>query len=374
MNTATQQRPARGGEIESGLSVRESQTRELSTSAMAAEKEAEVKAAIISARQFPRSEDDAFVRLMRSCERSSFAADVCYEYPRGGTDIKGPSVKLAREAARIWGNIRYGQSIVADDDDSRTIRGEAWDCETNTRVTAEDTFAKKIWRKNKRGGGGEWVTPDERDLRELTNRRGAILVRNCILQLLPPDLIEDAVRRADSTNASEVAKDPERHRKQVTESFASIGVPVRELEQFLGLPIGQASPAQLQRLRDVYKSIRDGNSSWVDYKPKGDPQPPASNGGGVTGEGLANGKQAGASEPAASNAPAEPERSQKYRSLVDMLNAASEPTFVEYVLDDALPKAVDGGLIEAEAAEIKRLGQEKLTELGRANQQPAEGE
>ena len=45
----------------------------------------------------------------------------------------------------------------------------------------------------------EWTVPDERDLRELTNRRGAICVRNAILALVPPDLVEDAMATADQT-------------------------------------------------------------------------------------------------------------------------------------------------------------------------------
>lgn len=142
---------------------------EIAPSKTAAIAEAEIKSAIIIALKFPRDDAKCFVSLMKSCQRSSFADDASYSFPRGGHQIKGPSVHLAREAARVWGNIRHGLSVIADDEDERTIEAWAWDLQTNVKVVAEDTFQKLIYRK---AGGGQWIKPDERDLRELTNRRG----------------------------------------------------------------------------------------------------------------------------------------------------------------------------------------------------------
>src|SRR5205085_986190 len=134
-----------------------------------------------------RNELMAFQQLAVACKRLSFAEQSSYAFPRGGQTVSGPSVHLARAAARVWKNLQYGVRITRDDDDSRQIQAFAWDLETNVKVTGEDDFKKLVYRKK-----DGWVKPDERDLRELTNRRGAILVRNCILQILPKDLIEDA--------------------------------------------------------------------------------------------------------------------------------------------------------------------------------------
>ncbi len=68
------------------------------------------------------------------------------------------------------------------------VQVDVW-VDTTIKVThvhdmeIDDTFRKKIQRK--RDGQTVWVTPDERDLRELTNKRGAILERNCLLKLQP---------------------------------------------------------------------------------------------------------------------------------------------------------------------------------------------
>lgn len=252
---------------DTGLATTTAQSQELVPTAGAAEKQYEIQSAITVAKRFPRSEDMAFQRLMRACDRSSFAEDALYSFPRGGATVEGPSVNLAREAARVWGNLRYGQEVIRDDEDSRLIRAFGFDLESNVRVSAEDEFNKLVQRKG-RSGGVQWVKPDERDLRELTNRRGAILVRNCLLQLLPKDLIEDAMVRCKETLKKGVDVDPDGARKKLILAFATLGITAAMLEAKLGHALGVISPAELTELRTIYKSVADGNSNWADYLPK----------------------------------------------------------------------------------------------------------
>ncbi len=249
---------------DTGLGVISSGTTELAPTRSAAAEQFEIQSAIVLARRFPRNEDQAFALLMKACSRTSFAEAAEYSFPRGGSTVSGPSVNLAREAARVWGNIRYGLTILRDDEETRQIEGWAWDLETNTKVTAQDDFRKVIQRK-KKGGGTEWVKPDERDLRELTNRRGAILVRNCILQLLPRDLIEDAQGKAGETLKTKAEQDPEGAKKKLILAFADLNVTPEMLEKYLGHPLAQCSPAEIANLRKVYASIKDGNSTWEEY-------------------------------------------------------------------------------------------------------------
>ncbi len=255
---------------ETALETRTEETTELVPTASAAAVEQEIKAAITVALRFPRNEDRAFEKLMRSCRRPAFAEDAAYSFPRAGADITGPSIYLAREAARVWGNIRHGLNVVADDDETRTIEAWAWDLETNTKVFAQDTFKKLIYRKK-----GGWIKPDERDLRELTNRRGAILKRNCILEIMPTDLIDEARKMAVETLQKGASADPEAARKKIIMAFSSIGTTPEMLEQKLGHPLAQCSPAEIAELRQIYKSIADGNSTWGEYVKDAQPAPSA---------------------------------------------------------------------------------------------------
>ncbi len=236
---------------------------EFSASSAAMTAKAEVEGALVVAQRVPRNEDASFARIIRSCGRSGFAEAVSYAFPRGGKKITGPSVYLAREMAKAWGNVTYGHRISRDDDDSRTIRAYAWDLQHNTRVEAEDTFKKLIQRKI--SGETQWISPDERDLRELTNRRAAILVRNCLLQLMPQDFVDDAIKAANKTMREGIEKDPDAARKKIIVAFDGLNIKPEAIETYLGNPIAQASPAQLADLRAIFESIRDGNSKWADY-------------------------------------------------------------------------------------------------------------
>ena len=245
---------------DSGLVTTTEFSSELAPTAAAAEKQFEIQSSIVLARKFPRNEDQAFARLMKACQRTSFAEDAEYSYPRGGQNVSGPSINLAREGARVWGNIRHGFVVTTDNDGERTIRGFAWDLETNARVEAEDTFRKLVFRKK-----DGWIKPDERDLRELTNRRAAILKRNCILEILPKDLIEDAVSECHKTLRSKAEKDPEGEKKRIILAFAELNITPEMLGAYMGHPLAQCSPAEIAKLRGVYKSISDGNTTWADY-------------------------------------------------------------------------------------------------------------
>src|SRR3990167_6102664 len=82
------------------LQVSEAQTGELETTAAASREIAEVQAAVILARKFPRDEERTYSKLLRSCGRVSSAEAASYSFPRGGATVSGPSVNIAREAAR----------------------------------------------------------------------------------------------------------------------------------------------------------------------------------------------------------------------------------------------------------------------------------
>lgn len=288
------------------LATREKQRGELAITPQQAMAQKEIEGALIVARRFPRNEDDARGRLLDSCKRPKFASMVRYSYPRGGSQVQGASVYLAREAARVWGNIRYGFDIVHDDEEIRTVRAWAWDLETNTKRQIDATFKKLVYRKK-----GGWTKPDERDLRELTNKQGETAVRNSLLHILPPDLVDDAMEVSLKTLSSEAAKDPAEARKKLALAFRGIGVTAEDLETYLGHKLAQITPDEVADLRGIWKSIADGNSKWHEYMADKEPEKPAQSGATMedlaakTPEGDADGKpqeETGAPAPATGTA------------------------------------------------------------------------
>lgn len=249
--------------------------KEIASSQAAAEAMTEIQARVIMARQFPRDEAQAATNLINACKRLSFAEDVEYSFKRGKkkndeTDkwednfVSGPSVVIAREAARVFGHIDCGFRVIAEDMMTRTLEGFALDLQTGTKFKAQDTFEKKIQRKV--NGQTEWVAPDERDLRELQNKRGALLERNCILRIIPRDIIEDALLEARTTVQRFNESQKDEATKRLVKKFGSLGVNVDMLSKFLGIDdLTQITTTHLEQLRPIYTSIKDGNSRWSDY-------------------------------------------------------------------------------------------------------------
>lgn len=249
------------------------QSSEIGTSHSTMLARAEIEGAIIIARRFPRNEDKCFGDIAKSCARLRFAENVCYRYPRGGQDVVGLSVYFAKEAARIWGNIRYGFNVTNDTETERTICCWAWDVQTNTKTQYEASFAKLVQRKDKHTKRTEWVEPDERDLRELTGNIASRLVRNAILDLLPEDFKRDGEDFANDTLRKNVAADPEAHKKSMILSFSGLGIDVNQLELYLGHSLGIATPTEISNLRQVYKSVKDGHTTWTQHIAETDEQP-----------------------------------------------------------------------------------------------------
>jgi len=227
----------------------------------------EIKAAVVTAKHFPRDENVSFTKIMKSCERASFAERAAYLYKRGGTDITGPSVHLAREQARCWGNMRSGIRIVAVTEDEIHIAGWAFDAENNNYSEGQDRFKKLIQRKS--SSGTRWIEADERELRELINRRGAICERNALLKILPPDITEIALQRARETLHKAANGELEQNRedaiRRLVLAFDRLAVTSVMLELYLNHPLKVITADEIARLREVYRSIEDGNSTREEH-------------------------------------------------------------------------------------------------------------
>lgn len=224
--------------------------------------QSEIQSAIVAAKRFPRNEQSAFVRAVNSFTRLTMAEGATYNFPRGGKTVEGPSVDCARELARVWGNIRYGLRVVSQSSERMHIKAYALDLETNTYVEAEDEFSKLIQRRDKYSGETRWIQPDERDLRELMNRRGAIAIRNCILQVLPSDLVDDVLKTAKHTLQKDASSALEKNRddivKQLVVMFDRQGVSVSMLEAYLGHKLDVVTADEVAALKQILQSIRDG--------------------------------------------------------------------------------------------------------------------
>ncbi|MBZ9537276.1 hypothetical protein KGR20_24430, partial [Cytobacillus oceanisediminis] len=154
----------------------------------------EVKGQIFMAKQFPRNVFDAEQRILDNCKRPALAEQAVYSYPRGGSKVEGPSIRLAEVLAQNWGNLSFGVKELEQRNGESVAMAYAWDLETNVRQ--EKIFTVPHSRKAK---GKIQKLDDPRDIYELVANQGARRVRACVLSIIPGDIVDKAVEECNRT-------------------------------------------------------------------------------------------------------------------------------------------------------------------------------
>ncbi len=234
-----------------------------STAVETAKVSREVEAAVMMANKFPRVEQTAFNRIVSACTRPAFAEKAMYSFKRGGSKVEGPSIRLAENAARCWGNLQYGVKEVERKGCVSTVEAYCWDLETNTRIFKEFTVAHI--RDTKKGP--KHLT-SERDIYELIANQGARRVRKCILACIPEDVIESAMEQVNKTLMDAVqgnAVDIQVKIRSMVESYMELGVKREQLEIYLNTKVEAASIKQLIDLGKIHVSIKEGYAEIKDF-------------------------------------------------------------------------------------------------------------
>jgi hypothetical protein len=254
---------------------------------------AEVQAAVVVAQQMPRDIDRATREMRRSCGQKSLAEQAFYRFPRGEETISGPTVQLARELARCFGNLQYGIVELRRDDGygQSEMLAFAWDLETNTRSST--TFIVPHIRDTKKGSK---ALVDQRDIYEHNANNGARRLREMIFAILPGWYTEDAIAACWQTMNAAVGDGQAREAKitQAIAAFAEMKVTERQLTQKIGAPQERWTPYDITQLEVIYRSIRRGEMNKED-------EFPSAGGGGVTAAEILGTQQAEPTPPPAAN-------------------------------------------------------------------------
>lgn len=214
----------------------------------------EVQAAIFMARQFPRDEFRAQKRIMEAAKRLSLAEKAIYCYPRGGQQIKGPSIRTAETIAKYWGNLSYGIKELSQStsEHSSEMMAFCWDMESNVRV--ERIFKVPHIRDTKQGAK---LLTDARDIYEKTANDGARRLRAAILEVLPADIVEDFIKACEKTIEGSSDMPLKDRLSKMLEKFEELGVTKDMIEQRIGTKVDNFIPKNLVDLGSIYNSIKN---------------------------------------------------------------------------------------------------------------------
>lgn len=220
---------------------------------------AEVQAQMLMARANPRDPIAAMDRILNACTRPGLAEAAIYQYSRGGSDISGPSIRLAEAMAQSWGNIKTSVRELEQRDGVSTVQAIAWDLETG--YSSDKVFQVPHLRYTKNGSKR---LEDPRDVYENVANNAARRLRACILAVIPGDVTEAAVAQCEATMKAKADTSPEGVKK-VVDAFAAYGVTKEQIEKRIQRRMDAIQAAQIVALKKVYASLRDGMSVPADW-------------------------------------------------------------------------------------------------------------
>jgi len=257
---------------------------ETAGTALAARERAMVEARFIIAKRFPRDWDDVRQKLLRACERPGFAGSAnekvwgaaWYRKPVG-EGVEGFSVRFAEEALRCMGNIDVNNAIVFDDERTRIVNVTVLDFESNnsptTAVMLDKTVERRFLKKgeeairvrtNSKGEPTYLLPATDDDVFSKQQNLCAKARRTGILQLLPGDIQAACRARILEIRQGDIAKDPDKARRDISDGFGKLNVMPSHLKEYLGHDLATATPAELADLRDLWTELKEGKVTWAE--------------------------------------------------------------------------------------------------------------
>lgn len=226
----------------------------------------------LMALQCPRDIDDVAVKLLKECARPSFADEAIYHKPVGD-GVEGLSIRFVEVALQIYGNTYNPVKTIVDDDEKRIVNVSVIDLESNTTYERDITIAKTKERKQRddkaigtrtnHRGETLYIIPIDDDA--MLNKESALIskaLRTAGLRILPGWLKAQCEEELYRTRRNEAARDPDAEKNKILDGFAKLHVLPSQIKEYLGKPVDQASPAELVKLRGLWKAIADGEATW----------------------------------------------------------------------------------------------------------------
>ena len=285
----TEKAPQAGQVARQDMAGQELEVRgETAIAPLVAQAEAREKVRFLIALKRPRNWDEVRVKLLNAIERPGWAGvpgndkeknwgAAWYDKPIGA-GVEGFSIRFAEEAMLCMGNIDVATITLYEDERMRQLQLVVLDLENNnsypSSISLEKTVIRKKLRKGETSpflpvinsyGDVNYKMPASQD--DMTQKQASEIskaMRTGIMRILPGWIKAECRTRILELRRGAVAKDPDGFRKKLVDGFAVLNVMPSDLEKLLGCTLAKASPDQLADLRDLWKSITNGNQTFAD--------------------------------------------------------------------------------------------------------------
>lgn len=227
--------------------------------------QAELEAAVLTARTNPRSLDKFRSDVLTMATKTKAVAQECfYLLPaRGqGKPISGESIRMAEIIASAFGNLSFGSFIVGVDRDQGfvTVRGMCHDLEKNIRVSKD--VIRQIVDKNGR------VYSDNM-IQVTAQAASSIAIRNAILSCVPKAYIADLKAKIREVANGQI-KDLKATVQATLKHYLDVyGVDEKRLLNGIGKRSAEDITADdVQNLREFHTALKDGDAKVEDIFPE----------------------------------------------------------------------------------------------------------
>lgn len=213
---------------------------------------AEVQAAVTVAQAVPRDLTRVQAEMRNTCQRIAVAQTAFYSMPRAGGRVDGSTVHLARELARIWGNLDYGVRELRRDDEAgeSEIQAYCWDQQANGRNTRSFIVPHERMVKKQRS-----KLTDLGDIYLNNQNIGARAVRECIFATLPPWFVAEAEQICRQTLEQGEGESLDETIQKMLGAFKALGVTEKMIQSKLDKPRSAWTSGDVAALKIDYGTL-----------------------------------------------------------------------------------------------------------------------
>ena len=223
---------------------------------------AEVAAAVRVAQEFPRDIEKARAQMHAACSTLALAERAFYSVPNRGA---GPSVHLARELARCFGNMQWGMVELRRDDHGgeSEMQAYAWDVENNSR-SMRSFINPHVRMKGKQ----RQALTDTNDIVNNNNNAASRAVRETIYNVLPVEFVEEAKALCEATLKRGGGEPLEERIAKAVAAFARHDVTPEMLEARITRPRLRWDEQDVASLVVLFQSLKAGETTVAEEFPQ----------------------------------------------------------------------------------------------------------
>jgi hypothetical protein len=245
--------------------IKEESLEIMASASEVSETRSEIQAQVDTAKRWPRNVSSSRAGALALATSDESTAESCfYALKRGrGASAKmitGPSARLAEIVAYSWGNLRFGGTIIAQNNKFITGRGFAHDLERNIAVNIDNQ--RRITDRNGR-------TYSEDMIVMTGNAAISIALRNAIFKIIPRAFVQPIENAARAVAVGDAQTLSERLQKCFA-WFSNLQIDEEDIFNKLERQSREdITVKDLEFLTGLKTALRDGTTTPEEAFPKG---------------------------------------------------------------------------------------------------------